>query len=96
MHDFSCTEPKEMYYKPLEERTRYFKENEEGVGSMCREMEKMRDKAAKEAEIATKRKMIENFLSLGALSVEDIAKASELSIAEVQAIASSMKGNSHV
>ena len=62
---------------------------------MCREMEKMRDeaasKAAKEAEIVTKRKMIENFLSLGTLSIEDIAKASELSITEVQAIASNMK-----
>lgn len=65
---------------------------------MCKAVEEMLNeaasKAAKEAEIATKRKMIENFLSLGALSVEDIAKASELSIAEVQAIASSMKNRS--
>ena len=31
MHDFSCTNPKDMYYKILADRVRYFKEDEEGV-----------------------------------------------------------------
>ena len=54
----------------------------------------MLSKAAKEAKIATKRKVIENLLSLSTLSIEDIAKASELSKEEVHAIASSMKNRS--
>ena len=36
MHDFSCTDPKDMYYKILADRVRYFKEDEEGVLTMCR------------------------------------------------------------
>ncbi|WP_330611134.1 hypothetical protein [Blautia luti] len=29
MYDFSCTDPKDMYYKILADRVRYFKEDEE-------------------------------------------------------------------
>jgi len=61
---------------------------------MCKAIEEMLSKAAKEAKIATKRKVIENLLSLSTLSIEDIAKASELSKEEVHAIASSMKNRS--
>ena len=39
MHDFSCTKPQDMYYKILADRVRYFKEDEKGVLTMCREME---------------------------------------------------------
>ena len=30
MHDFLCEDPNDMYYKPLAEKVRYFKENEKG------------------------------------------------------------------
>ena len=33
MHDFSCTEAKDMKYRALAERVRYFKEDEKG--EMC-------------------------------------------------------------
>ena len=49
MHDFRCTECKDMNYKILADRVRYFKEDEEGVGTMCRVMEEMREEAAREA-----------------------------------------------
>lgn len=45
MHDFRCTSAQEMQYSVLSERVRYFKENEKGVGSMCKAMEEMRDRA---------------------------------------------------
>ena len=35
MHDFSCTDAKDMKYKILADRVRYFKEDEEGVATMC-------------------------------------------------------------
>ncbi len=38
-----------MNYPVLSERVRYFKEDEEGVSSMCRAMEQMRAEAAAEA-----------------------------------------------
>ena len=42
MHDFSCTDAKDMRYKILADRVRYFKEDEEGVATMCKAMEEMR------------------------------------------------------
>ena len=48
MHDFSCTDAKDMYNKVLADRGRYFKEDERGVEIMCREMEIMRNQAHEE------------------------------------------------
>ena len=48
MHDFSCTDAKDMYDKVLADRVRYFKEDERGVEIMCREMEIMRNQAHEE------------------------------------------------
>ena len=48
MHDFSCTDAKDMYNKVLADRVRYFKEDERGVKIMCREMEIMRNQAHEE------------------------------------------------
>ena len=39
MHDFSCTDAKDMHYKILADRVRYFKEDAKGVETMCRAME---------------------------------------------------------
>lgn len=40
MHDFFCTDSSKMYYPILANRVWYFKENEKGVATMCRAMEK--------------------------------------------------------
>ena len=39
MHDFTCTNPADMHYKILADKTRYFKENEKGVAAMCKVVE---------------------------------------------------------
>ena len=39
MHDFACTEAKEMFYQVLADRARYFKEDEKGVTIMCKAIE---------------------------------------------------------
>lgn len=46
MHDFSCTNAKDIKYRTLAERVRYFKEDEKGVAAMCKAMEDMQDEAA--------------------------------------------------
>lgn len=43
MHDMWCVEAEDMHYGILADRVRYFKENEEGVATMCRAMEEMRN-----------------------------------------------------
>ena len=41
MHDFHCKDAKDMYSPVLADRVRELKETQEGVESMCREMEKL-------------------------------------------------------
>ena len=43
MHDFNCTSADEMIIKPLADKTKYYKEHQEGVTEMCRMLEQMRE-----------------------------------------------------
>lgn len=45
MHDFLCSDPDDMHFTMLAERSRYFKENPKGVSEMCKAMEDMRNEA---------------------------------------------------
>ena len=50
MKDFVCTDAKNIHYRELADRVKYFKEDEEGVSSMCRAMEEMRAETAAKAK----------------------------------------------
>ncbi len=43
IHDFKCSQPRDMFFSDLAERSRHLKEEPEGVEEMCREMEKLRE-----------------------------------------------------
>jgi len=49
MRDFNCFDPEEMQNSMLREKSKYYKETEEGIAEMCKMMEDMRNQAAKEA-----------------------------------------------
>ncbi len=87
MKDFGCTDASDMHYQVLAQRVRYLKEDEKGVRHMCRAMEEF----AKEERYEEKIELVVNFLKLNKISVEDIAEASGLPIAEVQAIKDSLQ-----
>ncbi len=87
MHDFACTNAKDMYYEVLADRVHYFKEDEKGVAVMCKAMENMRNEAAKMKAVHIARLMLDG----GKLSYEDIAAYTELTIEEVEKIASEKK-----
>ena len=78
MHDFSCTDAKDMKYKILADRVRYFKEDEKGVATMCKAMEEMRKEEL--IEVA------ERLLKLKKLSYEQIAEIAKLTVEEVKAL----------
>ncbi len=61
------------------DKVRYFKETEEGVETMCKAMDDMRD----ELKLKLARKMIDR----GELSLEDIADYSELPLEKVKELA---------
>jgi len=57
---------------------------------MCKAIEDMRNEAAKEAAMLEKIQMVMNFLSLGTVSKNDIAKASGLTLDEINEIEQQM------
>ena len=61
MHDFACTSADEMHYQILADRVRYFKEDKEGVATMCKIMEDMKNEAAKRNSIETARVLEKEF-----------------------------------
>ncbi len=48
MHDLSCSDPNDMINEELADRTRYFKETEEGVSTVCKVIEEMQDEKERE------------------------------------------------
>ena len=90
VHDFRCKRAEDMKIKELADKTRYFEETPEGVSIMCKAIEEMRNEAAKEAAMLEKVQMVMNFLSLGTVSKTDIAKASGLTLDEINEIEQQM------
>ncbi|MCM1179750.1 MAG: PD-(D/E)XK nuclease family transposase [Clostridium sp.] len=82
LHDFACTNPADMNYKVLADRVRYFKEDKEGLESMCKIVEDMITEEIKESNIAIAIRMLER----GKLSLEEIAEDVGLSVEEVKKI----------
>ena len=76
MHDFSCTNPSDMYYGVLADRVKFFKESKEGIAVMCKAMEDMRKDSLKEVAL--------RMLKAGNYALEEIADISGLSLDEVK------------
>ena len=68
-----------MYYPILANRVWYFKENEKGVATMCRAMEKMRDETAAEQNIKTLLVSVKNLMKNMNLSPEQAMDAMGIS-----------------
>lgn len=82
MHDFSCRNPEEMFYQPLAEQARYYKESVEGVESMCGVMEEWVEELIEQE----KKEMIVKMKKMGKCSIEEIAEITGFTVEEVEAI----------
>ena len=82
MHDFHCKKADDMKNKILAERTRYLKENEEGVKHMCRIMEEM----AKEERLEERLEMAAKILESGKMTEEELSAMFKLTAKQMQAI----------
>ena len=71
-----------MKNKILAERTRYLKENEEGVKHMCRIMEEM----AKEERLEERLEMAAKILESGKMTEEELSAMFKLTAKQMQAI----------
>ena len=92
MQDFFCNDPDKMHYKVLSRRAGYFKEDKEGVDTMCKLMEDYAEKRAKEAAKEAAREAARdssiNFAvelwNDGMRDMEKIAKLTKLPLDEVK------------
>lgn len=86
--------PKICIQSHLQKKNRYYKETPEGVSYMCKAIEEMRNQAQAEREYQTQIKIALNLISLGTVSIEDIAKVTNLSLEDVQELAASVSAKS--
>ncbi|MGN0484319.1 MAG: PD-(D/E)XK nuclease family transposase [Lachnospiraceae bacterium] len=87
MHDFSCTDPADMYYELLAEKTRYFKEDAEGVKAMCKIVEDL----CNDAKMEEKKEIALQFLTKSELSKEKIAECVGLDMEVINKLAEELK-----
>ena len=74
MHDFHCTDARDMNYRVLAERVHYFKDNVKGAMNMCRAVETLVDGGTKYGQLKTIHTLMKN---LG-LTFEQAIKSAEI------------------
>ncbi len=84
MHDFSCTDAKDMYYGILASRVKFFKESKEGIEIMCEAMEDMRNESLQEGIREGMKATARRMLAAGKYALEEIVNISGLSLEEVK------------
>ena len=82
MHDFSCSSPSDMYYRPLARQVGYYKNDEKGVEAMSKGMEELIDMEKKEIAL----KMLED----GKLQKEEVARYFGFTMEQVEELAESL------
>lgn len=81
MHDFNCIDASDMHYDLMSARTRYLKENPEGVSIMCRAMEEMKN----EVELAKSYRFAKALWNDGIHDLDRISRLAELTLEQVKA-----------
>ena len=61
-HDFNCKDADDIYYQPLADGVRHFKETEEGRDAMCESFTKLADKVADERAEQTKVDIVKSLM----------------------------------
>lgn len=87
MHDFRCRVPEEMYYGSLAETSKQIKSSEGGTRKMDAFLEEILNETKQEAEKERSREIARCLITFGNDSLEEIAKATHLSLEEVQMLA---------
>lgn len=89
MHDFSCSNPDEMKYEELASKVRYYKQETEGVKSMCKAIEDYGRTLVAERNV----ELAEAMILKGKYSTEEIAELTDLSKEDVKSISEKLKAN---
>lgn len=90
-HDFNCKKADEIFYEPLAEGVRHFKETEEGRGEMCESFEKLANKVGDERAEQTTINNIKLMMKNLKCSLEDALNALEIKGKERAIIAKALQ-----
>lgn len=94
MHDFRCTDAKDMYNPILAKRVSYFKEDKEGVAIMCNELEKMcdevREQTRKEVTKKVTKEAVQKMIRNPKYTNADIKEIYEITDEEIESIREEM------
>ena len=77
-HDFNCKKADNIYFKPLADGVRHFKETEEGRDVMCESFERLADKVADEREEQTLINVIKLMMKNSKFTLEDALNTLEI------------------
>ena len=77
-HDFNCKNADDIYYEPLAEGVRHFKETEEGRDIMCESFSRLANKVGDAREEQTKVNMIKLMMKNMKCTLEDALDAFEI------------------
>ena len=90
MFDLHCTDPNQMHYPALATKSRYFKEDEEGVRKMCKAMEEMRIEVENRTRAEESARIAQNMLEQS-IPLDVIAKCTGFPLHELEKMAKSKK-----
>ncbi len=79
MHDFFCNNPDDMNYEELAKKARYLKKDEEGVNTMCKIFEEIREEGLIEGAKKNQKEIAARMIK-GNMSLEDVSKFTDLPI----------------
>ena len=92
VHGLNCRNPDEMFFKPLADVVRYFKETEEGREKMCQIMEELINEAVAENTENNRTEIALKLLEDGTYSLERVAYLTSLPVDKVRELASQLVG----
>ena len=84
MHDFNCSDPNEMYFELFKITSRHFKESQEGVNTMCRAFEEMRNETRNATKIEMQLDFAKKLLAYGKMTLEEISQMTDLSVNDLR------------
>ena len=74
-HDFNCKKADNIYFKPLADGVRHFKETEKGRDAMCESFTKLADKVADEREMQTTARNVATLMDSMKMTLEQAMNA---------------------
>jgi len=83
MHDFCCWDPNQMILSEFKSISKYFKETQEGVTTMCKAFEELRDEGRRDNAIDVAKRMLEK----GKYTIEEIIEISGLPLDQIKELA---------